>query len=516
MDESISSSEDVAPRSPRRARFNGRQQAFLQRIAPVQAAADDPAADLLQRVPVLPTLPQIPNRPPVRPQGAHPSPPQSPRRPVAMPPRSKFKQSFALDKLATLREDVRRGGGKKLGKFKGVIEAAEQLTGAQAASEVGAAQRLITQIDTYCTDKRVKSYQSEMAKAEGKRDAKTVKKMEKAFEMRREAGRMIEDHVNLEHLGRDSRDPATREKAYEGHAQAMAEQFGFRRAGAGSSVVQLVGNGDRKVAYAFKSIEGESDQTGMSKGSGAVREALASAMSDALKGMTGLDLGFPSVALVDFGGKKGALIEGLSGRAFDRNELGTAVAEGKMTAEQRKQVDVEVADHVKRMPAKELQKVLVCNYAMAQFDIKWDNLMISEGADGTVAARPFDAGAGFLDDKALAKDPRVLDAGPGGPGAMLLDCPIGHHELAQANAPLDPEIVDGIMKIDVGALKQILDAERARLAKAHGLGDDVLDDNGMERAYRSVKIMQEIVGAQPDILTKDFVSQFCDRLPELR
>ena len=91
----------------------------------------------------------------------------------------------------------------------------------------------------------------------------------------------------------------------------------------GTSDVRLIRDESGKVAYVFKSIDGESDQMGFAKGEGTAHEILTSKLSEILSGY-GFETGFPRTSLANLplsdgaGGRAnaaGALVEGLSGQA---------------------------------------------------------------------------------------------------------------------------------------------------------------------------------------------------------
>ena len=93
----------------------------------------------------------------------------------------------------------------------------------------------------------------------------------------------------------------------------------------GSSQVTLIRKpgetpDSKQVAYAFKSVAGESDQMGMPKGAGAIREVLTSKMCDKLKEQSpALDFGWPPASFANmkdaFSDKPrpGVLIDGIGG-----------------------------------------------------------------------------------------------------------------------------------------------------------------------------------------------------------
>lgn len=485
------------------------------------------------------------------------------RRPL-LPPRrpSSFKTMFDRDMLNTLKVQVDRGSvkvlgkeiGKGVGEFEDVVNAAHLLSAAGdgTSAEAQACQQVLAQVRAYCTPERKQAYEHEKAKG-NKADAKTVQKYEAALAMRREVQRLQQDRIDAGFTAGRPRQPAEREQAHNDRARQMAQTFGANRAASGTSVVHLIKNGDGKVGYAFKSVAGEPDSTGMPKGAGAVREAMASAMSNAIQEMTGLDFGFPEVTIGTFGNEVGAMVEGLEGLSYDPNwkegkvraELGDApdlvyrknygseneyeaakaakrIDDEKRAAlrqaldaeaEERKQVASSMAQ---KLSGKELQKVLMSNYAMAQFDIKWDNMMMAGDGQNTTA-RPFDGGAGFLADETLAETPHLLDPGEGGAGYILLKDPVDtNQDLPAALADIDPQMRQQFLGIDLNALRVRMETERARLSQDHGLGDKLLPDIAMERSYKSIEIVQEIL-ADPNVrTTRDFVVAYCDRLGELK
>lgn len=524
----------AAIRQARPNNHNGQNAQNVPNVQPLQ-----PVQQPAQNAPLRPAAPTLPLRPP-----------------------SQFKNIFDYDMLNTLKVSVDRGSvkvlgkeiGKGVGEFEDVIAAAHKLSASTngSSAEAQACQLVIQQARAYCTAERKAAYDHEKSKG-GKGDAKTVQKFDAALRMLREAQRLQQDGIDQAFRAGNPQSPAQREQAHGDRARQMAQTFGADRAASGTSEVHLIKNGEGKIGYAFKGVAGEPDSTGMPKGAGAAREAMASAMSNAVKAMTGLDFGFPDVTISSFGGETGALVEGLDGVSYDPNWLAGKVraefgaepdllyrkdfasdgdyeaakkarfVQEEKRAARRKELEPELQKRkdaatalAQKMSGQELQKVLMSNYAMAQFDIKWDNMMMAPDGDGT-KARPFDGGAGFLADEALAENDGLLDPGPGGAGYILLYDPVENSkELPAANADLDPAMRQQFLSIDLPALRQTMEAERARLAQDHGLGDQVLPDISMERSYKSIEIVQEILADANIRTTKDFVAAYCNRLNELR
>lgn len=59
-------------------------------------------------------------------------------------------------------------------------------------------------------------------------------------------------------------------------------------------------------------------------------------------------------------------------------------------------------------------------------------------------------------------------------------------------------------------------AERARLANRHGLGTDVLADKSMDRSYKAMAILKDVLADARVATTADLVKAFTDRMGELK
>jgi hypothetical protein len=233
-------------------------------------------------------------------------------------------------------------------------------------------------------------------------------------------------------------------------ASVLQSACGTQPAGGGTSEVGLIMAPDGSVAYAFKSIEGESESMGLPKGGGAAREVLVSKLCDCIKGQ--IDFGWPATCLtgpedikgLDGQPKPGVLIEGLNGKkVYDADAIfsETDVAEAQRKKNQSAAI-------LAKLPGKEIQKLLLCNFAFAQFDIKWDNAIIQEPADGAPpAARPYDGGA------ALPTMDMFMDLGlRGGTSGVNLLKDHENKPLPAADEPMDAELKARFCAIDEGQL----------------------------------------------------------------
>ena len=423
-------------------------------------------------------------------------------------PPSRFKVEFSAERLRALADTVDRGKvlgfGKGMGEFEDVLDAAASLTNSTGDQQAQAIENVIAQVNGYCDVKRKAAYEKEKDSG-AKGDRRTIAKYEAAQSMLREARRLKEDPINAAYAQRDDASSAQRVQQRQGHAAALAQAFGAKKSSAGSSDVQLIKNADNKVAYAFKSIEGETKQTTMEPGGATMRELMSSAVASEIYNQSGLDFGFPTVTMASLDGKPGALIEGLSGDCFDVDGSRKELALGERTQAETTKMRNEWTERAKAMPAKELQKVLLCGLAMGNFDVKWGNLMVE--ADGS--ARPFDAGTAFPTDcdmaSAIARDviPINLTMAPDGA------------DLASAKEPMDPALVAQFMQINAASLRRATAQARDRIAQDSGLDAGLVDDTAIERAIHSIEIIQDILTQTPQISMADFAVAYGARMREL-
>ena len=102
-----------------------------------------------------------------------------------------------------------------------------------------------------------------------------------------------------------------------------------------------------------------------------------------------------------------------------------------------------------------------------------------------------------------------------GPGATLLMNPGTGGLLPSSQAPLDKELVDQFLSINVDAMEAAMAKERRRLAKEHGLSPDLLVDDDAQRGIDSIRIIQDLLRRNPTQTMEEFVKAYAARLPEL-
>jgi hypothetical protein len=259
------------------------------------------------------------------------------------------------------------------------------------------------------------------------------------------------------------------------------------RPSGGQSDVIVIKDALDKPAFAFKSAIGETSQMGLPRGGGAIREAVTSRVTDSILQQTGYDFGFPTATIATIDGKVGALVEGVDGTLLPAsNEI-------------RPQDRADIAAFQNKIPGKELQKAIFAGLVTGNFlDLKWDNVFWEAGVDHPVA-RPFDAGASFLPSETI--NYQMYTRRPGSPppdigGALLTDAE--NNPVKGAKEPMDRELMEAMLKIDVRALEKVIDDELKRHA-ATGL-DKFLDDDSKRNGLKCLEALQTVLHAhQSDV-----------------
>ncbi|MBI2772567.1 MAG: hypothetical protein HYX47_23300 [Burkholderiales bacterium] len=282
-------------------------------------------------------------------------------------------------------------------------------------------------------------------------------------------------------------------------ARTLREKFGMKALSGGTSAVGGITvpnpqTGKNEVAFVFKSIQGETDQTGLAKGGGALREVMSSAICNEFKyGPGKLDTGWPQTTLTeikDLAGvpQKGALIDGIKGREVYRD--GDNHKEAKDRFNSLKPEDIQLNEFV--------------NLAMSQFDIKWGNVMQEEG---TGKLRPFDGGAAFPTDNLFAGYGLATEGQA--KGMNLLEFKGDEH--AAAKLPISDDLKKRFGKISLEGMEAASQAVIAEARKA-GMSEENIKglEQGMVLAKESVKGMQTILGNNPDIKLGDFLRE-CEK-----
>lgn len=270
----------------------------------------------------------------------------------------------------------------------------------------------------------------------------------------------------------------------EDKAEIFLEYCGGSRPDKGSSDVILIKAPDDTIAFAFKSVTGESDQMGTPKGFGTGREVLMSKMCDGIKEQTkgALDFRWPKTCVAKVNDKPGALIEGVKGTKME---------------------DMNMAD----VPPKEVAKVLLCNLAMGQFDLKQEDVRF-EKTDKGLEATPMDGGAAMPDSDTLMNF--VVGLGVERPGAELIK------DQTLANSEMDEETIKQFLSIDLDKIKETAAKETAELKKANldpqQLGLDVNDPNsGIATAIKSIEGIKKILADNEGKPVKITLDKFLER-----
>ncbi len=305
-------------------------------------------------------------------------------------------------------------------------------------------------------------------------------------------------------------------------AAIMEAHGSFKGTGGGTSDVKLMTNGDGSIAFAYKSLKGESDQAldflGVKPGAGGMREAVSSKMHQDILQMTGLDLGFPKAEIITLNGEPGALIEGIKGNMADPEEVSKMSSKLALApASEKASLQIEFDEMKKnlnevpaKVSAKSMQCVLLSSMLTCQWDVKWGN-MIVEGD----TAHPLDAGTAIPTASVLDRfiDEKYGNAPPA--FGMLLEFPPSAHcnragnELPIASDPLDPEIVDAIQKMDENKLIQSAKTARDQLVNdVKGIDVTMMDNSCFDIVAASIKGVKDIVKNNANLTTKEFVEKY--------
>jgi hypothetical protein len=302
-------------------------------------------------------------------------------------------------------------------------------------------------------------------------------------------------------------------------AEMLAKTAGMTKPKGGTSEARLIKAPDGSVAYAFKPMKGEASQMGTPEGAGAVREVLMSKICEAIKEKcNGFDLGWPqtSMAKMDIGNGKyenGALVEGLKGEVF-ATEAPKDTTDAAAYVQAKARANTEILPN---LPAKEIQKIALCNLVMGNFDTKWDNVMIEEGPNGPTA-RPFDAGVAVPDLDTFMRICHVGTlGGSGSVGAGALNQPgknftydLDGNPLKRAGDPIDPDLTAAFLKIDVGELEKVVKDEIGRLEKTYKVDCKALGldkDTAFQVTAQCIRATQQLLQDKNMTLAK-FVTDF--------
>ncbi|MBC2836459.1 hypothetical protein [Paragemmobacter straminiformis] len=302
--------------------------------------------------------------------------------------------------------------------------------------------------------------------------------------------------------------------------KTLLEHARFKRTDGGTSDVKLLTEDDGRIAYAFKSVEGESDGglrfLGLGKGASTLREVVSSKIHDAFA-QAGLDFGFPKTILLESDGKHGALIEGIKGKMVDPEEHGAKAgrADGETDPVKKAVLDAEVADSLRTMntlPEKvspdSMQNVILSQMLTCQWDCKWGNLII----DGD-RARPIDAGT------AIPTRDVVKEFAGGAPPAFknLLTHPDKYDTakfgtpLPHAAQPFPAAKIKAIKDLDVEAIIEVARKERDAVIKSvPGMDASLMDESCFDIMRDSINAVKAILTKKPDQTLEQFVAAYTD------
>ena len=325
----------------------------------------------------------------------------------------------------------------------------------------------------------------------------------------------------------------------------------------GSGFTRLLKDDEGKVAYAFKTIAGESEQIrdqGVAEGAVTAQEILTSKLSNVLGSLCGFQSGFPKATLATLpvsnqggNGNVGALIEGLDGAPLQAvengkiNEAWKGYGDAKPMSEEEKTQALarcktkyeetkdeaynpgggvasyvnllwaEFADKAKNVPTKSLQGILLMGLASVNADTKWSSIM-ADGQD----VRPFDGGGAMLSTKDLLFQARGGSKdGPINPqfGMKLVRMP--HVDLPDkvredqphriADEPLDSSLVKSFAALDLEEVRRQMMAAVTSLQGSSPIFQSAIDASNVENSIKSMQFMKEAMQGDPTPTTEQFL-----------
>jgi hypothetical protein len=271
--------------------------------------------------------------------------------------------------------------------------------------------------------------------------------------------------------------------------KVLAAVCGTSTPSSGTSDVKLIKGPDGDVAYAFKSVEGESDMMGTPKGFATAREVMMSKLCEGLKANHGLEFGWPKATMASVGGKPGALIDGVQG-----TKIGPELS-------------------MEDLPAEALQKILLCNLAGGQFDIKSEDVRFVRKGE-TLEPTCMDGGAAMPDADTATNFLAGLSDGKPGLPIIYSGGPENDGYRPEATKPISKELVKQFLSINTKQLKAEMEATAKQLEKDHKLSvKDLGLDSGITTAMTSIEGIQKILNdAGGDITLVDFLTQYHDQV----
>ena len=443
-----------------------------------------------------PPQPNQPQAPLVQPQQVQQPPPEQPRYPNV--PTTDAYKPFSKDAVETLAhaKGIDQGWLKGTGTFGDTV-----LADHKAVSEALSSKDKRPNVREHCA--KLVGHCEQWMKSNPDAATHNAAKFEECQNLKKAAETLVvrmdvEELAQLKIMTVQSHDDKLRMRQLD--ANLLEATRNYTSPTHGSSTVGLLKDETGGVAYVFKSVNGESDQTGMAKGSGAIREVMASHICDRIKEKGGPDFGWPPTTFSE--------MRGVSAERDDRNDVTGHAPIEKGVLIQGVKGDGSIT--LNNVPPEEIQKVLVCNFILGQFDIKPDNAIFTRDAGGEVRAVPIDGGAAFPDRDSLMCSTQMWGKQSAAiPGATL---GVGS-ELV--NDHTKDSIIPQDFKEKVRAIdpKEVFAAgmEVINKAKEQGIHKDVSDraTQGLTNALNSLKIAQKALDANnPNQTLGQFVDSF--------
>jgi hypothetical protein len=310
-------------------------------------------------------------------------------------------------------------------------------------------------------------------------------------------------------------------------AEVLNRHGCFKASDGGSSDVRLLENEDGSIAYAYKSVAGESGGgltflfpncpiDKLPKGASSMREDVSSTICQSIKTATKLDLGFPMCRVVKLDGEPGALIDGVKGEMADPEQLDWMLPyeekHGEKAAnEKRAKIKQKCRDIPDSVTADSLQNVVLSSVLTCQWDCKWGNVIVEDGGEDGGKARPIDGGTAIPTKDVV----RRLRDGPGGcptPSALTMYPPLTSEPdkpMAQAQEKISSDKVTAILKLNAKDLMAQAKARRDKLVQENPEFDiTLMDDSCFDIVQASIEGAQAILKNNPDITLADFAKAY--------
>jgi hypothetical protein len=234
-----------------------------------------------------------------------------------------------------------------------------------------------------------------------------------------------------------------------------------------------------KKAFIFKPSDGEFDAGyGWQKGGGAPREVVLSAVNDLLKNSLGIDCGVSSTTLVsvdspdvatDRNGKNSKRTGAIQNYIESDPTLSKKLDTGKPEYD---------ANFINQIPAEEIEKVALLDFATLQMDRQASNLLVQPDSTGQNRLIPIDAGNAMPSRKAFEASRRMFSN-----NAVL-----GGDE---GKKKFSPEALAKIDEMDPQAVTDAMRKANADMAKVDPNASTAVADETIEMTRRSILFLKQ-------------------------